>query len=48
MTGSSPSAPAESGGTDAVSQLERLAALQQQGLLTPEEFAAQKARILNG
>lgn len=33
---------------DAVSQLERLAALQQQGILTPEEFAAQKAKILAG
>ncbi len=33
---------------DVVSQLERLAALQQQGILTPEEFAAQKAKILAG
>ncbi|HEV2927206.1 MAG TPA: SHOCT domain-containing protein [Propionibacteriaceae bacterium] len=32
---------------DVASQLERLAALQQQGILTPEEFAAQKGKILN-
>lgn len=31
---------------DVVEELERLAALQQQGILTPEEFAAQKAKIL--
>ncbi len=31
---------------DVVSRLERLAALRQQGVLTDEEFAAQKARIL--
>lgn len=41
-------AAAPAGGTDVVSQLERLAALQQQGILTPEEFAAQKAKILAG
>lgn len=41
-----PAAPA--GGGDVVSQLERLAALQQQGILTPEEFAAEKAKLLNG
>ena len=44
-----PSAPqAATAESDVVCQLERLAALQQQGVLTPEEFAAQKARILNG
>ena len=32
---------------DVVSQLERLAALWQQGILTPEEFAAQQGTILN-
>lgn len=32
--------------SDRVSQLERLAELQKQGVLTPEEFAAEKARIL--
>ncbi len=31
---------------DPVSQLERLAALKQQGILTDEEFSAQKAKIL--
>ncbi|MET0928596.1 MAG: SHOCT domain-containing protein [Aeromicrobium sp.] len=35
-------------GSDVVSQLERLASLQAQGVLTPEEFAAQKSRILAG
>jgi hypothetical protein len=40
-----PPAPA---GDDVVSKLERLAALQQQGILTPDEFATQKARILAG
>lgn len=38
---------ARSGGTDdMLSALERLAALRQQGILTDEEFAAQKAKIL--
>jgi hypothetical protein len=36
-------APAE---TDMFSQLERLGALKAQGILTEEEFAAQKAKIL--
>ena len=40
-----PAAPAASA-TDHVAQLERLAELQKQGVLTPEEFAAEKARIL--
>ena len=31
---------------DVVSQLERLAALKEQGILTDEEFQAQKAKIL--
>ena len=31
---------------DVVDELERLAALQQQGILTWDEFAAQKAKIL--
>ncbi|NTU70722.1 MAG: SHOCT domain-containing protein [Coriobacteriia bacterium] len=35
-------------GEDMISQLERLAALKAQGILTDEEFAAQKARILAG
>jgi hypothetical protein len=33
-------------GTDIIEQLERLGALRTQGILTEEEFAAQKARIL--
>jgi len=36
--------PAEQ--NDVVTQLERLGALKQQGLLTDEEFAAQKAQLL--
>jgi len=39
-----PAAPAAS----AVDQLKDLAELKQQGILTEEEFAAQKARILAG
>ncbi len=31
---------------DAISQLKELAALKEQGILTEEEFAAQKAKIL--
>jgi biotin carboxyl carrier protein len=43
-----PAAPAAApAGTDVVSQLERLGALYQQGVLTDAEFAAQKAKILN-
>jgi hypothetical protein len=38
-----PAAPA----ADPVQQLKDLAALKQQGILTDEEFAAQKAKILN-
>ena len=38
-----PAAPAEN---DMISQLERLGALKAQGILTEEEFAAQKAKIL--
>ena len=37
---------AEPAQEDVVSQLERLAALKEQGILTEEEFAAQKAKIL--
>jgi hypothetical protein len=39
-----PSAPPDTG--DQLDQLERLGALKEQGLLTDDEFAAQKARIL--
>jgi hypothetical protein len=34
------------GQEDAITQLERLGALKAQGLLTEEEFAAQKAKLL--
>jgi hypothetical protein len=41
--------PSASGaGGDAIGQLERLAALRQQGILTDQEFAAEKAKILAG
>jgi hypothetical protein len=40
-------APSVSGG-DVVDQLERLAKLKEQGILSEEEFAAQKQRVLNG
>ena len=39
-------APASSG--DTISQLKELAELKAQGILTDEEFAAQKAKILGG
>ena len=40
-------APAAGGmSEDAISQLKELAALKEQGILTEEEFAAQKAKIL--
>jgi hypothetical protein len=38
--------PAAAPTTDVVSQLKDLAALKEQGILTEEEFAAQKAKIL--
>ncbi|MER5443883.1 SHOCT domain-containing protein [Streptomyces sp. NPDC002790] len=41
-------APPVAGGTDRVSQLQALAELRAQGLLTEAEFAAEKARVLNG
>jgi len=40
-------APA-AGGEDRVQQLKDLAALKEQGVLTDEEFAGEKARILGG
>lgn len=40
-----PPAPA-AGGEDRVQQLKDLAALKEQGVLTEQEFAAEKARIL--
>ena len=42
-----PAAPA-AGGEDRVQQLKDLAALKEQGVLTEQEFAAEKARILAG
>jgi hypothetical protein len=42
-----PPAPAAAG-EDRVEQLKGLAALKEQGVLTEEEFAAEKARILGG
>ncbi len=43
-----PPAPAAAGGLtdEAVDQLTKLAALHQQGVLTDEEFAAEKAKLL--
>ncbi len=39
-------APAAAPETDAVAEIERLGALKEKGLLTDEEFAAAKAKIL--
>jgi hypothetical protein len=39
-------APAAAPAADPIQQLKELAALKQQGILTEEEFATQKARIL--
>lgn len=41
-------APAASAENDLVAQLKQLAELKDQGILTEDEFAAQKAKILNG
>jgi Short C-terminal domain len=41
-----PPPPAGNGGSDPIQQLKELAALREQGILTDEEFAAQKARLL--
>jgi hypothetical protein len=43
-----PAAPAGDAGSDPIEQLKDLAALKDQGILTEDEFAAQKARILGG
>jgi beta-lactamase class A len=40
--------PPQPSGGDVVQQLKDLAELKSQGILTDEEFAAQKARILGG
>jgi len=39
--------PPAAAAPDPIDQLKELAALRQQGILTDEEFAAQKAKILN-
>jgi putative oligomerization/nucleic acid binding protein len=41
-----PPAEAPSGGVDVVEQLQKLAALKDQGILTEEEFAEQKRKLL--
>jgi Short C-terminal domain len=41
-----PSPAPGDGGSDPIAQLKELAALKDQGILTEQEFAAQKARIL--
>ncbi len=41
-------APAAAGGGDITAKLARLGDMAQQGLLTPEEFTAAKARLLGG
>ena len=40
-------APATSSGSSQIQQLKDLAELKSQGILTEEEFAAQKAKVLN-
>ncbi len=42
-----PAAPA-TGGQSTIDQLKELGELKAQGILTEEEFAAQKAKLLNG
>jgi hypothetical protein len=41
-----PAAPAAAGGEDRIAQLKELGELHQSGVLTDEEFAAQKAKLL--
>jgi hypothetical protein len=40
-------AAAPAGGTDVVAELQKLAALKEQGILSDEEFAAAKAKLLS-
>ena len=40
-------APPAAGGSDTITQLKELAELHSQGVLTDDEFAAQKAKLLN-
>jgi hypothetical protein len=44
----SPAAASAAGGDDFFAQVEKLATLRQQGILTEEEFALAKQRLLNG
>jgi hypothetical protein len=46
VSAQAPAPPPATGGTDVVAQLKGLADLRDQGILTAEEFAAQKAKIL--
>ena len=43
-----PSPPAADDGDDLTAQLQRLADLHQQGILSDEEFAAAKSRLISG
>lgn len=42
-----PAPPAAGGGTDVVAELQKLAALKEQGILSDAEFAAAKAKLLS-
>ena len=42
----SPSSAADAGGDDVITRIKQLGELRDQGLLTEEEFAAQKAKLL--
>ncbi|MFI6687064.1 hypothetical protein [Streptomyces sp. NPDC050485] len=43
-----PPAPVAAGGADIADRLTRLGDMAREGLLTPEEFAAAKSRVLGG
>ena len=43
-----PPPPPSAGGDDTIAQLEKLGQLRDQGILTDEEFQAQKAKLLAG
>ena len=45
---STPAAAAAPAGDDLTAQLQQLAALKEQGILSDEEFAAAKAKLLGG
>ncbi len=46
MTAPAPPGAVSAGGQDTVAMLQQLADLHSQGILTDEEFAAQKAKLL--